>query len=156
MAAHACRTRFGNYITACAAQADCWMHTHAHTHLVIITWLHQFHWFMGQAALARRQRNDHTVFELLPAATYVNRTKAKSSHCLFSAELQAGKLWIPIFKACWYGSTRELNPGLPIARRTLLPLPITAQSSVTKPASRNAQISINKNMIVLSSKHLPY
>ena len=32
--------------------------------------------------------------------------------------------------------------------------PITAQSSIAEPASRNAQISINKKITVLSSEHL--
>ena len=40
-------------------------------------------------------------------ATYVNHTNAKSSLCPFHAERQAGKLWIPIFKVFWYGSTKK-------------------------------------------------
>ena len=65
MRADACRTTFGNYLNCmrCASRLQ-----DALTHVVIITRLHQFqfHWFIRQVALARRQRNDHTVFESLP------------------------------------------------------------------------------------------
>ena len=61
MTVHACR----NYINCmrCASRL-----LDAHTHLVIITQLHQFqfYWFIRQVALARRQWNDHKVFESLP------------------------------------------------------------------------------------------
>ena len=124
-------------------------YTHTQTHLVIITRLHQFqlHWLIRQFALARRQRNEQTVFESLPPATivtYVNHIKAKSSHCPFNAEGQAGKLWILIFKVFWYGSTRKWTPVYRLQGGRSYHYSITAQSSVAEPANRNAQISINK------------
>ena len=67
MTVHECRTGFGNYIS-CMRCASRLLDAHTHSQLVIITRLHQFqfHWFIRQVASATRQRNDHTVFELLP------------------------------------------------------------------------------------------
>ena len=56
----------------------------------------------------------------MPPATYVNHNKAKSSHCPFDAEREAGKLWILVFKVFWFD--KVMNSGLPTAKQTLLPL----------------------------------
>ena len=121
----------------------------AHTHPVIIRRLHQFHWFIRQVALARRQQNDHTVFESLPPATYVYHTKVRFSHCPINAERQAGKLFLNSFDI-----TRQGNEPMPTRLQggCSYHYTIIAQSSVAEPASRNAQISINKKITVLSSK----
>ena len=148
--AHPCRTTYGNYINCMHCPNRLLdAHTPAHHHAITSISVSLIY-----SPSCLRQETAKWPYGLRVAATYVNHTNAKFSHGPFNAERQAEKLWIPIFIVFWYGSTRKWTPVYRLQRRHSYHYTITAQSSVAKPTSRNAQTSINKTMTALSSKHL--
>ena len=81
----------------------------AHTHLVIITRLHQFqfHWFNRQIALARRQWNDHEVFESLPPMS----TAPRLHNVILMLNVKQGSCeyqFLKFFGIAWQGSEPRL------------------------------------------------
>ena len=175
MTTHACRNTFGNCIKCmrCAsrlldARDYIWIHTHTpgHHHAILSVSVS-----LTYSPSCLGQESEMTIRSLsrchLPPLSTTPRLNLHTVPSMLN--VKQGSCEYQFSKS--FGMARQGNEPRSsdckaddlTTTPSLLPLhhfsyhcTITAQTSVAEPASGNAQISINKKMIVLSSKHLLY